>query len=520
LSAWRYDPIRTQPPSGLQLISGRHEHAFAPRFELTSMPPQQRVIPTTSPAGRSELFFLIGCAIFYAAAVILTPRYFPLLDSDSAGYIEFSIYRTAIYPLFLRLLMGAGLSFEQIAVVQVLLFAGTLIVLGAALLRAGISRALIVLVVIALAANGYFSGLHRAIMAESLFFSVLTIAIAFFIDHLRSGRISALAFATVCLGIAIGIRPAGLFFLPIVPVAAWLKWHQRNVSAWVFAATVLASLATGPIVERVAYRMEHGARQGSIVSLLLCGKAAMLIRPDTEFTGPHAETLKSLGAALYESYGPVQDYLSKVPSWAAWPPMTANYEATAQSCQAITGDLVEWSKQTGVAAAALNDELSKQTILHNLSGYVRLALTHYIGEWSIAGLTFPPAALTVNRYSAAYAQIPLQSMIDKTTAYPPATLRSYIVYPGFVTAGVVTFGLSLLLIAFIVRPHLGDRGRLQYLMVACFLAAAAQIYSFAIGFTNISSTRFMMAVYPHIVLSAVFLLLALAPRLATARSAP
>ena len=492
----------------------------ASSIQNDNMPPPQSIVQGASPVGRSGPFFLIGCAILYAALVIFPPPYFPLIDSDSAGYIEFSIYRTAVYPLFLRLLMGLGLGFEQIAVVQVLLFSGTLLVLGAALLRAGAPRVLIVVVTIALAANGYFSGLHRAIMAESLFFSALTIAAAFLIDYLRSGQIGSLAFAGLFIGIGIGIRPAGLFFLPIIPVAAWLKWSQRNVSAWAVAAVAVISLAVGPLLERIAYRAEHGDRHGSIVSLLLCGKAAMLIRPDTVFSGPHTEALKSLGAALFKTYGPVQDYLSHVPSLAAWPPMTANYEATAQSCQAVTNELVEWSKRTGVSAAALNDELSKQTILNNLPGYLRLTLVHYIGDWSMAGLTFPPAARAVNKYSDAYLQIPLEDKIDKTTAHPPETLRSYVVYPAFITAGMITFGLSLLLIGFIARPDLGGRQCFQYLMMACFFAATAQLYSFAVGLTNISSTRFMMAVYPHIVLSAVFLLLAVAPRLATMRSPP
>ena len=64
-----------------------------------------------------------------------------------------------------------GLSLEQIVYAQIFLFSLALMTLLAALLRAGVSGVLVLLVTIALAANGYFSSFQRTIMSEFIYFS-------------------------------------------------------------------------------------------------------------------------------------------------------------------------------------------------------------------------------------------------------------------------------------------------------------------------------------------------------------
>jgi hypothetical protein len=459
---------------------------------------------------RNDFFFLIFCGMLYAALVIIIPPYFSLIDSDSAGYIEFSKYRTALYPIFLRMLTWAGLEMQQIAYVQLLIFSVALMVLSAALLRTGVPRLLILVLVLLLGLNGYFSSFHLTILTESLFFSTLVIAAALLIDYLRTGRIGVLAGAGLFVGIGIGLRPVGVLLVPIIPLAAWLKWHRRNVSIAAMLAALILPVALGPAVERLVYRDNHGDQQGSVLFLILLGKAAMVTGPDTAFTGPNAEALNALGRALYETYAPVRNYLSRVPSIVAWPVMTGHYEALAQG-QVILNELAEWSGRTGLSVEVLTTELGKQAILKNLPTYIRLTFTHYLGQWSVTALTFPPASRVVNEYTNT-SGIPLQGIIADSTVHPPASLRSYIVYPAFAIAGGVTVILSLMLIAFIVRPRLGDHGPIHRLMLAGFFAATAQVYTLLISFINLSTPRFLMAVYPNIVLSGLFLLLAVMPR--------
>ena len=100
---------------------------------------------------------------------MLPPPYFPLLEADSAGYLNFIPQRTAFYPIFLRGMTQLGLSLEQITYVQTFLFSLALMTLLAAILRAGVSRVLVLFFAVALEANGYFSSLQRTISSESIF---------------------------------------------------------------------------------------------------------------------------------------------------------------------------------------------------------------------------------------------------------------------------------------------------------------------------------------------------------------
>ena len=195
--------------------------------------------------------FVAACATLYAGGALVAPRAFPLVEPDSAGYIEFSNVRTAIYPAFLRIFGALGLGLEQITYVQLALFVLSLATLVAALLRAGMPRVLIVLMVVGLLASFHLPSYHWTILTESIFISVSTIGLAFWLDYLRTGRIQFLAAISLCVGLLIAIRPAGIAFLPMIPISIWLQWHRRDVPRTAVAAVVIVSLALGPVIERV-----------------------------------------------------------------------------------------------------------------------------------------------------------------------------------------------------------------------------------------------------------------------------
>src|SRR5262245_1172132 len=185
--------------------------------------------------------------------------------------------------------------------------------------------------------------------------------------------------------------------------------------------------------------------------------------------------------------------------------MTAGFEATAQF-SVIGRDLELISSQSGVSGDVLAYELGKQSILANIPSYLRLSMLHYLGQWSIMALKLPPTAEAINRYVASYPNVPLDGVLGDVILRPTASVRAYFVYPAFVGAGIVTFVAGLALVAFMVRPGLGDEARGQYLMLAAFFAATCQSYTLLISFINLSTPRYLMAVYPQLVLVAVFLI--------------
>ncbi len=457
---------------------------------------------------RQRALFLGFCALSSALITFALPSYFPLSEPDSGGYINFDPTRTALYPLFLQVLRSLGFGLQQVTVIQLLLFSLALPVLLAALLRAGMSRGLVVLFVVLMAANTYFSSFYATILTESLYFTVLVVGLAFWIDYLRAGRAGHLAWAGLCVGLSIGIRPAALVLVPMVVVSVWLKWHQRQASAVLLAVALIVPLAAGALSERLVYRLAHGGASASVTHYVMMGKASMLVREDMVFTGPHAAALTALARQLYRTFRPAHEFLDGLPSVVAWPVLTAFYEAVGQF-QTLNDEVAATAAQLGIPAADLKIELGRQIIINDIPGYLRLTLIHTIGQWSVKALTFPPAARAVNRYVDSLANPPFARLFNEVVLHPPASASAIVVYPAFMLAGLISLLLSVVLLVFLVQPRLGDTPPGQYLMLAAFFAATCHVSMIGISMINLSTPRFLMAIYPQLLLSGLFLAMAL-----------
>lgn len=455
---------------------------------------------------KGSLPFSILCSGLCAAITLALPPYYPLLQPDSAGYLAFDSSRTAFYPLFLRALEGGGLNPNQITYLQFGIFHIALVFLLLALLRANCRKSYLVLFSAALGANIGFSSVHWTILTESIYLSLSLLMLSFLLDYLRTGSIRFAAATALMIGLLYGIRPSAITLVPMLFIVLRLKWHKRDHRSWILLSIVAASLAVGPILEAIAFRVEHGNNRSSIVPNIMMGKAAMVIRNDTKFSGPNAETLNKLGAELSSLYGPVHEFIAHVPSIIAWPVVSSNYEAVAQF--SILNDAIALaSSRTGLSQAALQNELGLQAVEENFGRYLKLSLLNYFGQWSVTALTFPPASRAFNYYVEQYPDIPLRRYLSEVTLHPPASRLSYLIYPAFLAAGMLSLIVGIGLLIFLWRPKLAEQGRYFNLMVAATLGAMCQANSIIISLVNVATPRFLMAVYPQIVLMVIFLLM-------------
>jgi hypothetical protein len=461
---------------------------------------------------RSNLRVAVGGSLLGAAITLAVPSYYPLLQPDSASYISFDRSRTAFYPLFLRALASAGLDWVQITYVQFLVFQIALVFLLLAMLRAGCRPLMVFIFVVVLAANAGFSSVHWSILTESISFSLTAITIALLLDYLRTGRAGFIVGACLCVGLLYGIRPAAITLIPMLVVAVSLKWSRRDWPSWALLAGLVLALAVGPVLENVAFRLEHARNRATIVPNMLMGKAAMLIRGNTVYSGPHADILNQLGTELYSAYAPVHKFLTGLPSLVAWPVISSTYEEVAQF-SILNEALEKASTKTGLSQDLLRDDLGVQAIENNIGGYLRLSLLNYFGQWSVTALTFPPAARAFNGYVDSYPTVPLRNNIAPVTLHPPASNKSYLIYPAFLFSGLVSFVLSIGLLAFIWRPRLAEKPRLNSIMIAGFFGAMCQIHTIVISFINVPIPRYLMAIYPQLILMFMFLIVAAFPNL-------
>lgn len=460
---------------------------------------------------RSDLQFAVGAAVAYVVATFLIPSYVALIEPDSEGYLYFELNRTALYPSFIYVCKALGFSLVQITWLQIIIFGIALGYLLIVLLCAGFPRLLLALLVAALAGNILFTSFHKSILTESLFFSLLVVATGLWIDYFRTGRVVLLALAGLVVGLMIGVRPVGLAIVPMQLLAVLIR-RTPTVSKWVMVlvAFVPVGLAVGG--ERLLYQVVHKVPSRSTAPLLYMGKAALLIQPGMKFTGPNAQALNVLGPQLIRAFGPMQKMLAESPSLSVRLLLSAPYEGQAQSAAFMLEELTAAAAQGQTTVDELRVDLGKQVILQNISGYIVQTLLTEIGQWMVDAQRFPPNARAIAAYADANPAIGLGGRLTPEMLYPKPSVVSYVVYPVFLIAGVVTLVLAIGLLAFIVLPTLIESATGFYLGIAAFLSAMCHAYTLFISLANVWTPRFLMAVFPQLGIIGLCLLLAVVHR--------
>jgi hypothetical protein len=474
----------------------------------------RQLLRSEPPPVRERALLSGGCAVLYAAFSLIAPPFGELVQLDSYGYINFAAIRTAFYPIILRVLTAAGLSLEQITIVQLLALTLALAFLLDTLLRAGLSRLLTVLFALGMATNVFFTSFYGTIMTEAFFISVMMFASAWWIDYLRTGRAVFLALAGLCVGIATGIRPSGAIFLPMLMISAWLKFHRRDASIPIFLACLIGPVAAPIAAEITLYHVEHGPKRSSVLHQALFSKAALLARPDAKFVGPHAPALAELNKRLSATYQPVHAFVAGAPSSLARLQLTIGFEWI--SFASAMQDIAEVASQHGVPPDDLVVELTAQMARSDITGYLRLVLLDYVGSWCITLARFPPVAAPLSAYLDNAPRIPLESP-GLPIPRPKPSAHGYVVFPAFMGAGGVTLLLATFIVIFIVRPRLGDRTAGQDAMIAAFFAASVHA---AIGFNSLinnATSRYLIAAYPQILLALMFAVQAASERFGSRR---
>ena len=121
---------------------------------------------------------------------LLYPAQIALLMPDSTSYIDFQDYRGAGYPAFLALLKFLGITIEQTAIVQTVLFFISLAFLGSSFNQRFRSVSFSIALLIGIGLNPAIARYNYAIITESLYFSSLFIFLGLILklSYLRTSR--------------------------------------------------------------------------------------------------------------------------------------------------------------------------------------------------------------------------------------------------------------------------------------------------------------------------------------------
>ena len=446
----------------------------------------------------------------YLIFVLLWPSYYDTMSPDSGGYLEFSPLRTTFYPVFLAALKAAGLSIPKIVTVQLTISAFALFFCVVALRRSGGPLWLAGLFVL-LQAHPYFSSYHHVIQAESLYFSGTYLLIAALLEFFKRQRIVDLAWASLSIGILIGIRPAAVVLLPMLPLAYWIARRPVTARALVVFVAMVIPASAAILVDRVVHMSVHrlavtDTEIYSYMSYTMLAQSAMLVRSDMKYDGPSAAQFASIGSRLSKVYEPVHAYLDNMPALPARAVIEASYE-NAALFHVMAGDIKNAAAAAGITESTFRKEFAKQVFVQNPDGLIKLVMTHYLGYWSLVAPNFPPFAKSINAYSKSFGTIPLTEFVKEDIYFPKASLFSI---PNFLPAIFAGIGTLFLAIYFVIMLIRGGATSTNLLVVAGFFSVMCQIYIGGISVMTAAQPRYFFAIYPQLTLIGILCLQRLA----------
>ncbi|MBF0560618.1 MAG: hypothetical protein HQL37_01125 [Alphaproteobacteria bacterium] len=378
---------------------------------------------------------LVSVALYAVIQFTILPPT-PILQPDSASYLDFSAIRTAGYPLFLGFFGTNGAMYAQ-----TLSYAAALAMLGCEVVRARGTFVLALGLVVAIMVNPYLNLYHAMILTESLFTSLLLFFLAALIRFSCTRHWRWAMVAAVAAGLAATVRPTGYAFLPVLVLMVLMnrrhRFTGRSLAVVMAAAIVPMLLLVGS--ERAYTRIHHGAAATSLAGRHFFAKAAMVEAParsQTE-TDPMRQRLF---AALEMDFAPVRALVREAPTDDIERLLMESYETCIEY---FCSDKVR--AEVGLPEAAMNN-VALGVGLERLAGaplgYLALSWRHYKDMWVL--YTHPDQITVIIAFIAAHRPLPFEPMMTELAKIVTPGGKAIVIRGGMFALGWITGGLSML----------------------------------------------------------------------------
>ena len=403
--------------------------------------------------------------------------------------MEFSPYRTAAYPLFIKLV---GLN--SLAVVQALLFAGALAVLGFETLASTRNLAVAAILMVGVAANPELNKYHSVVMTESLFMSALLVFLAMLVRFVRRKDLLSLGLAAALAGVAATIRPPGLALLPI-PILMMLACRRQLKSP----ALALLAAALLPAIVLVAGEraLAHFIHQDNLASLAprhIFAKAAMI-------EAPHASTNESdplrraLLVAIENDFAPIRAVIAQAADRDTRILLTANYETCVE--YACSDALRARNASANLEAGML--QVGLRRLASAPFAYVGLVWTHYQALWTLYSQTHPATAPVFAEFIRSHRPLPFEQLVAPLVESPPISRVASVGRPAILAVGWITGAIILLGAIAAFRGRLHDAAAIAWL--SALVIHASFLFTAAAG---VGIPRYTLTMWPAMVTSLIF----------------
>ena len=307
-------------------------------------------------------------------------------------------------------------------------------------------------------------------------------------------------------GLMLALRPALASYVVILLVAVplfnagALSKTIRNLAAYLMSVMVVLSL------ESAIYLSHHSERQ-SLTSLTLLGKGAILTTyADFDYpnlTAHQQSWLKEIDRGL----NPVQLWLESDDSFILKTNLRSNFEVFAQY-QLV--DMIAAEQNISPLSDEEFGRLGMAAVWANPPLYFKSSVQHLYGLWLVQEVSFLRLAygqkLPLFENSQLNSALPGQQdghAIFSAEAKSGIALLSYLVFPAFLSLGLVSLGLAAGFWGFVALRMLA--GQLSSVSNEVLIIALLLLLGWGnlvlVAFTNIATPRYLMPNMPLFILA-------------------
>ncbi len=426
---------------------------------------------------KKNILSLIVLVIFTLIIIKLSPSFFPAMMPDSYDYIRISNsnIRTSIYPginQFFNFIETDIISF------QIFLLSFSISLLVFAIFKKTRSFHLSAVLFFLISINYFYTSFSKTILTESLFFTFINLSISIILLVQEKRKIFFLVLG-ILLGLIITIKPIGITIaLPLI-VAIIIKRNSRNSLALLFPIIITF------FIENYLFHLHHDKRS-SVLPDALTGKIFFMSGSENfNYEVFPFKYHNMLNEIQFESKK-VHDFIEKLKNPLLKVDLRSDYEVVFQF---QSFNILEFKNEKLFNEFRHDKSNFLIYLKNNFSDYLALSLSHYIGQW----LTGPKFLFLKNLETYSINSIPLYKnlILSSSDLNKPKRNILFLSLCFFILLFISFTYVSLASLFRIIKEK--KVGFLDFLIIS------VQFYLIATSFINISSIRYLMPVYPIII---------------------
>lgn len=209
------------------------------------------------------LFLFTYLVIYYSFS------FFPILEQDSFSYLNNESIRLSIYPLLIDILQN---DYQLVIFFQISYLSLSIVALIYGLFKININKISIIIFYLLVVANIYYTSFSKTILTECIYFASINFCIFFFlIRNFIEQKYVFYIFFGIFIGLIASIRHEG-FIISFIILLFFILKNKLSSSKLLL---LLVSLSLMPLLENVVFYSKHQERS-SVLDKSIFGKIFML----------------------------------------------------------------------------------------------------------------------------------------------------------------------------------------------------------------------------------------------------